>query len=75
MMDVLVKLIDETTGMTYYIARTSVNNDSLIDLRNVGLNLLPGMPAEVLIKTGQQTFFEYITQPITDLLAHAFIEE
>lgn len=68
-------ITDDTTGEYYYIVRININNNSLIELNNLGLSLLPGMPAEVLIKTGKQTFFEYIIQPITDLLANSFIEE
>jgi epimerase transport system membrane fusion protein len=40
-----------------------------------GLSLLPGMPVDVMIKTGERTFFEYLTKPITDRLAKSFREE
>lgn len=35
---------------------------------------IPGMPAEVFIRTGERTFFEYIVKPITDSFARAFRE-
>ena len=35
---------------------------------------LPGMPAEVYIKTTERTFFEYLMQPIRDSMARAFRE-
>jgi HlyD family secretion protein len=34
----------------------------------------PGMPAEILIKTEERTFFEYLVKPITDSMARAFRE-
>ena len=34
----------------------------------------PGMPADVYIKTGERTFFEYIMRPIYDSLSRAFRE-
>lgn len=40
-----------------------------------GLELLPGMPAEVLINTGERTVFEYLMQPVTNAFARAFIED
>jgi epimerase transport system membrane fusion protein len=37
--------------------------------------LVPGMPAEVLINTGERTVFEYLMQPVTNAFARAFIED
>jgi hypothetical protein len=34
----------------------------------------PGMPADVYIKTGEHTFFEYIMQPVFDSFSRAFRE-
>lgn len=34
----------------------------------------PGMPADVYIKTGKRTFFEYIMRPVLDSFARAFRE-
>ena len=35
---------------------------------------MAGMPVEVFIRTGDRTFFEYLTKPITDSFARAFRE-
>jgi HlyD family secretion protein len=32
------------------------------------------MPAEVYIKTGERTFFDYLMRPLTDTLTRAFRE-
>lgn len=34
----------------------------------------PGMPAEVYIKTGERTFFDYLMRPLKDTLTRAFRE-
>jgi epimerase transport system membrane fusion protein len=66
-------LTDERTGATYYLARVELTPDSRKQLGN--LQLLPGMPAEVLINTGERTLFEYLSQPATNAFARAFIED
>jgi len=67
------RLVNEQTGMPYFLARVEVTPVGKKDM--VGLELIPGMPAEVLINTGSRTFFEYLTQPITNALARSLIEE
>jgi membrane fusion protein, epimerase transport system len=67
------RITDEKTGMPYYQAIIELTPDSYEKLGN--LELLPGMPAEVLINTGERTVFEYLTQPITNAFARAFIED
>jgi HlyD family secretion protein len=37
-------------------------------------NPTPGMPADVYIKTGERTFFEYMLRPILDSFSRAFRE-
>jgi epimerase transport system membrane fusion protein len=67
------RITDEKTGMPYYQAVIELTPDSYEKLG--GLELLPGMPAEVLINTGERTVFEYLMQPVTNAFARAFIED
>ena len=67
------KLTDERTGAPYYSAKIELTPESYIKLGN--MELLPGMPADVLINTGERTVFEYLMQPITNAFARAFIED
>ena len=69
------RLTDEKNQVSYYLARVSVNKEGLVDLEQRGLILMPGMPAEVLINTGDRTFFEYIIQPLTNMFARSLIED
>ncbi len=67
------KLTDERTGAPYYSAKIELTPDSYAKLGN--MELIPGMPADVLINTGERTVFEYLMQPITNAFARAFIED
>ncbi len=66
-------LTEEKTGAAYYQARVELTPESRKDLGD--LQLLPGMPAEVLINTGERTLFEYLAQPASNAIARAFIED
>jgi len=66
-------LTDSNTGMPYYLARIRVTPEGYENLGD--LKLLPGMPADTLIKTGERTLFEYLIKPITNAFARSFKED
>jgi len=66
-------LTDERTGVSYYAARIEVDRDELAALEDV--KLYPGMPAEVMIVTGERTFLQYLLSPLTDSFGRAFRED
>jgi len=64
---------DQNTGASYYLARvklTGLPSDLPRDVQ-----LYPGMPAEVMILTGERTFLNYLTAPITRSFHRAFREQ
>jgi epimerase transport system membrane fusion protein len=65
--------VDESTGARYYKARVKVTEDGKRKM-NEHMQLLAGMPAEVMIRTGERSFASYIAQPITDMMARAIRE-
>lgn len=65
---------DEATGQRYYKARIRVTDEGKKDMTEQ-MHLLSGMPAEVMIRTGERTFASYIGKPITDMLARAIRED
>jgi HlyD family secretion protein/epimerase transport system membrane fusion protein len=67
------RLMDETTHQPYYLARVSVDRHVLHDLAP-DVRLIPGMPADVLIVTGQHTMFEYLIKPFRDSFRQSFHE-
>jgi protease secretion system membrane fusion protein len=56
----------------YYKAKIVITPESLKKLD--GVTLLAGMPAEVIIKTGHRTFFNYLAKPLVDRAAVSFKE-
>lgn len=69
------QLIDEHTGAPYFSVEVQVSPQDIIELRDAGLDIKPGMQAEVLVKTGERTLANYLMQPITERLVGAFKEE
>jgi len=67
------RIINEQTGLPYYLAEVRLLPSSLEDIAS--LELIPGMPAEVLIETGERTLLQYLAKPITDAFTRSFLEE
>ena len=65
-------LEDERTGETYYSAKIGLSDMQSQTVEN--LQLVPGMPADVFINTGERTALTYLVQPIQDRLARTFVE-
>jgi len=66
-------LIDEVTGQPYFEAKVALHEEDLYLLGDD--NLVPGMPADVLIKTGSRTLLGYLTSPLQRMFEYSFIEE
>ncbi|MEM7504089.1 MAG: HlyD family type I secretion periplasmic adaptor subunit [Pseudomonadota bacterium] len=63
-------LVDEVTGQPYFQARIELTGDAVSELE-----LKPGMPADAMIRTGENTLLAYLAQPLTDALAKSFVED
>jgi HlyD family secretion protein len=63
----------EPTRRDFYVVRVRLD-EADVSRRLVGFLPTPGMPAEVYIKTGERTFFQYILRPVFDSFSHAFRE-
>lgn len=61
------------TRRDYYIVRIRLD-EADVRSRLGEFQPTPGMPADVYIKTGERTFFEYIMRPVLDSFSHAFRE-
>ena len=66
-------MLDERSGMTYFIIRVSIAAEELAKLPSEGL--IPGMPAEVFVQTGERTALEYLLQPLSDTIDRAWREK
>ena len=67
------RLTDENTHQPYYLARVEVDRKQLASL-GPRIELVPGMPAEVLIVTGERTMMDYLLEPFMKALKRSFRE-
>lgn len=67
--------LDEASKNQYYEAKIEVTPQGLQELQNYGFTLVSGMPAEVMIKTGERTTLSYFLKPLTDMFSRGFNEE
>jgi membrane fusion protein, type I secretion system len=63
---------DQKTGMSFYTVRITLPDSEIARLN--GLKLVPGMPAEAFIQTGERTAISYLIKPISDQLMRAWRE-
>lgn len=64
---------DPKTGVYFYTVRISVPQAELARLGEV--KLIPGMPVEAFMQTGERTVLSYLTKPLHDQLMRAFREK
>jgi len=67
------RLTDERTGMPYYMARAEVPEHELLKIKDVKLSA--GMPADVFVKTGERTPFDYMLSPFLNSMSKSFREQ
>jgi HlyD family secretion protein len=63
---------DQRTGLTYYTIRVALLPDQVAKLGEV--KLVPGMPVETFVQTGERTVLSYLVKPLYDQLSRAFRE-
>ncbi len=67
------RLVDEKNGFPYYTLHAHVTPEGM---RKLGqLQVRPGMPVEVLVKTGERTLLSYLLKPLLDRMHGALREE
>ncbi|MBB5050072.1 HlyD family secretion protein [Afipia massiliensis] len=65
--------IDQRTGQSYYTVRVSLPPEEVARLGDV--RLMPGMPVEAFVQTGERTMISYLAKPFSDQLMRAFREK
>ena len=64
------RLEDPATRQPYYLAKVAVDRAAL----PAGITMTAGMPADVMIVTGERTLLQYLLRPITDTLRRGLRE-
>ncbi len=63
---------DQRTGQSYYTIRVSLPPTEVARLGDV--KLIPGMPVEAFVQTGDRTMLSYLLKPLNDQLMRSFRE-
>lgn len=69
------RAVDEHTGVPYYKVRARVSADGMKLIKEQKLDVVPGMPADMFIKTGERTMMSYLLKPIFDRAKTSMTEE
>jgi HlyD family secretion protein len=64
---------DQRTGQSYYTIRVSMPLDEVARLGD-NVKLIPGMPVEAFVQTGDRTMLSYLMKPLSDQLMRSFRE-
>lgn len=67
------RLVEERTGEPYYKIKARVTPEGMAKLK--GLEVRPGMPVDVFVKTGERSLMSYLLKPVVDRLQHALSQE
>jgi len=64
---------DQRSGQTYYTIRVSMPPDEVARL-GANVKIIPGMPVEAFVQTGDRTMMSYLMKPFSDQLMRSFRE-
>ncbi|MEQ1535732.1 MAG: HlyD family type I secretion periplasmic adaptor subunit [Burkholderiaceae bacterium] len=67
------RLVDEKSGAPYYSVKAKVAPEGMKLISN--LQIRPGMPVDLFVKTGERTMMNYLLKPILDHLKMSMTEE
>lgn len=66
--------VDERTGAAYYKVRVKVSQEGAKMIAHHKMDIRPGMPVELFVKTGERTMMSYLLKPVFDR-AHSSMSE
>jgi protease secretion system membrane fusion protein len=67
--------VDERTGTPYYKVRVKVTPAGEKMIAEHKLNIIPGMPVELFVKTGERTMMNYLLKPVFDRAKSSLSED
>jgi hypothetical protein len=68
------RLVDEVTGEPFFLAKVEVDPEELARIAPE-IELGPGMPADVMILTGERTLLSYLGRPFLQSITRSFREQ
>jgi protease secretion system membrane fusion protein len=67
--------VDERSGMPYYVVRAKVTPQGARDIARHRLDIRPGMPVELFVRTGERTMMNYLLKPVRDRMHSSMSED
>ncbi|CAN7218955.1 HlyD family type I secretion periplasmic adaptor subunit [Massilia sp. LjRoot122] len=67
--------VDERTGMPYYIVHVKVTPAGAKKIAEHRMDIRPGMPVELFVKTGERTMMNYLLKPLMDRAQSSMSED
>jgi protease secretion system membrane fusion protein len=67
--------VDEKSGNAFYKVRAKVTPEGLKLIGEKKMDIQPGMPVEMFVKTGERTMMNYLLKPVLDRAHSAMSEE
>lgn len=67
--------LQDNQGHQFYEIKIKLTEDGIKELERNKFFLIPGMPAEVMVRTGDRTVLSYILNPFTNMFQRAFNED
>jgi HlyD family secretion protein len=64
---------DQRTGQNYYTTRIAMTKNEIARLGDI--KLIPGMPVEAFVQTGERSVMSYLIKPLQDQFMRAFREK
>ena len=69
------RLVDEKSGMPYYRVSARVTPAGLKMIAQNNMEVRPGMPVELFVKTGERTMMSYLLKPLFDRAKTSMTED
>jgi HlyD family secretion protein len=63
---------DPKSGLSFYVVEIGITAEELSQLGS--LKIVPGMPVESFIQTGERTVLSYLLKPLSDQIMRVFRE-
>ena len=67
--------VQDNAGHSYYDIKAELTPEGMKEFDRNEFFIVPGMPLEVMIKTGDITMLEYVLKPFIDMFKRAFNED
>ena len=67
--------VQDNAGHSYYDIKAELTPEGMKEFDRNEFFIVPGMPVEVMIKTGDRTMLEYVLKPFIDMFKRAFNED